>query len=136
MKCPTYKVVYTLLFVCGGIAVGLQGITDGRSMAAFAVAGLVLIWAGVCSVLGRDSLHTEDEEQPPDTLTPPGPLRRLQRGREVLLPPGRAHRPRKKSKPMFDANFHRGTQGVMGVMLGIGFVAVGTLAALGLIEMR
>ena len=60
MRCPSSNVVYALLLVCFVAAVLLEDATDGRSLGLIAVAGLVTIWAGVCSVLGRDTLVEDD----------------------------------------------------------------------------
>jgi hypothetical protein len=124
-------VFYALMLLFGLPGVALQGVTDGRSIGAFAVIGLLAIWAGVCSVLGHNTLYEEEDEDGGrwrESLVPPGGARRrlLKRRRE---------RERGK-KPALDANFYRGTQGVTGVIVGVGFVVIGVLAALGAINVR
>lgn len=108
MRCPSSNVVYALMLLFGLPAVALKGVTDGRSIGAFAVIGLLAIWAGVCSVLGHDTLYEEAEDA----------------------------RSGRRRKPVLDGTFYRGTQGVAGVLVGAAFVVIGVLAGLGVIEME
>ena len=106
MRCPSSNVFYALLLVCGLPAIALKGVTDGRSMGAFALVGLIAIWAGICSVTGHDTLYEAE---------------------------GRASTSGRK-RPALDAAFYRGTQGVAGVIVGAAFVVIGVLAAFGKID--
>ena len=122
--------IQPLLFACFIPAILLRGATDGRSFGLIAVAGLIVIWAGVCSVLGHDTLVSDDDDADGgwrESLVPPGPARRYRL---------RKRRERAGRKPVLDDTFWRGTQGVTGVIVGVGFVAVGVLAALGQIDIR